>query len=51
MADEMYLQKEAQYQCGDYIGDDADGNLYKGIVGFMIVGLQESTPYMIKSSP
>jgi hypothetical protein len=25
--------------------------MYKGIVGFMIVGLKESIPYMIKSLP
>ena len=28
-----------------------EGELYKGIVCFMIVGLKESIPYVIKSSP
>ena len=51
MADEMYLDKGTQYHGGDYIGDDCDGNLYKGIVGFMIVGLKKSIPYIVKASP
>ena len=33
------------------IGSDENGELYKGIVCFMIIGLKESTLYMIKSSP
>ena len=32
-------------------GCDDEGELYKGIVCFMIVGLKESIPYEIKSSP
>ena len=33
------------------IGADAEGNLFKGIVSFMIVGLEKSIPYVVKSSP
>ena len=33
------------------IGCDDEEELYKGIVCFMIVGLKESIPYVIKSSP
>ena len=33
------------------IGCDNEGELYKGIVCFMIVGLKESIPYVINSSP
>ena len=33
------------------IGCDDEGELYKEIVCFMIVGLNESVPYVIKSSP
>ena len=32
----MYLQKAAQYQDGDYVGADENGELYKGIIVFMI---------------
>ena len=45
MVDEIYLQKAAQYQAGEYVGADNEGNLYKGIVAFMVVGLKQSMPY------
>ena len=51
MVDEMYLQKSTQYHSGQYVGADEEGNLYKGIVGFMIVGLKKSIPFIIKASP
>ena len=51
MADEMYLQKAAEYSGGEYIGADKDGDLYKGIVTFMVVGIKTNTPYVIKASP
>ena len=28
MVDEMFLQKEASYQSGDYVGEDEEGELY-----------------------
>ena len=31
------------------MGQDEDGNLYKGIVVFMIVSLKKSIPYVVKS--
>ena len=34
MADEMYLQKASEYAGGDYIGEDEEGNLYKGAIYF-----------------
>ena len=46
MVDEMYLQKATHYHSGEYVGADEDGNLYKGIVAFMIVRLKESIPYV-----
>ena len=49
--DEMYLQKRQEYFWGEMIGCDDEGELYKGIVCFMIVGLKESIPYVINSSP
>lgn len=51
MVDEMYLQKSTSYSGGSYVGADEDGNLYKGIVAFMIVGLKESIPYIIQAVP
>ena len=51
MADKMYLQKASEFTEGEYIGKDKDGNLYKGIVTFMIVGIKTRTSYVIKASP
>ena len=51
MIDEMYLKKSSQYHSGEYVGEDEEGHLYKGIVVFMIVGLKESVPYVVKSCP
>ena len=49
--DKIYLQKCEEYFGGDFIGCGEDGNLHKGLVCFMIIGLKESAPYVIKSSP
>ena len=49
--DKMYLLKSQEYFRGEMIGCDDEGELYTGIVCFMIVGLIESIPYVIKSSP
>ena len=38
MACEMYLQKSSRYHSGEYVGADEEGNLYEGIVAFMVVG-------------
>ena len=51
MTDEMYLQKGTQFQGGEYIGANADGEMYKGIVVFMINGLQSTVPMVIRASP
>ena len=51
MADEMFLQNTVEYSGGEYIGADAEGNLFKGIVAFMVVGVKSSTPYVIEASP
>ena len=32
MLDEMYLHIAAQYQAGEYVGADKEGNLYKGML-------------------
>ena len=51
MVDEMYLEKASQYDSGEYLGADDEGNLYKGIVAFMIVGLKELIPYIVQAIP
>ena len=45
----MYLQKSAQYQSGEYVGVDKEGNLYKGIVTFMVVGLKQSIRFAVQT--
>ena len=47
----MFLQKEASYQSGDYVGEDEEGEFYKGIACFMIVGLKQSVPHVIQAIP
>ena len=49
MVDEIYLEKATQYHSGQYVGADDEGNLYKGIVAFMIVGLKEPIPYIVQA--
>ena len=46
MIDEMYLQKSAQYQSGEYV---EERNLYKRIFAFMVVGLKESIPFVVQT--
>ena len=45
--DETYMQISAQYQSGEYAGIDEEGNLYKGIVAFMVVELKQSIPFVV----
>ena len=40
LVDEMYLQKGAQYHGCSFIGAGDNGNLYSGIVVFMVVSLK-----------
>ena len=42
--DEMYLQKSEEYLGREMIDCDDEGELYKGIVCFMIVCLNELIP-------
>ena len=48
---EMCLQKPAQYQTGEYVGADKEDNLYKRIVAFMVVGLKQSTLFIVQAIP
>ena len=47
----IQLQKIQQYFLGEMIGCNDEGELSKDIVCFMIVGLKESIPHVIKSLP
>ena len=51
LADEMYLFKEEQYQDGDMIGKDENGDFYKGVVIFEIIGIRKNIPIVIKAVP
>ena len=51
MADELYLQKSAEYSGGQYVGTDKKGNLYKDVVVFMFYGLTSSVPGVVKAVP
>ena len=51
LLDEMYIQKEVQFVGGKYIGADDNGKLYKGVMVFMIVGLKNSIPFVVKAIP
>ena len=48
MFGEMYLQKRDEYAGGELTGADPDDNPYKGIMGFMIAGLKENVPFVVK---
>nr|XP_012563452.1 unnamed protein product [Hydra vulgaris] len=48
--DEMYLQQSCEYHNRRLFGQDTKGNLYKGIIVFMIVGLKKSIPYWVISN-
>ena len=49
--DEMYLVKCEEYVGGKSYGVDPDGNLFRGLVCFMIVGLKNNVSFVIKSVP
>lgn len=49
--DEMYLQKCVEYCGGEIIGLSENDELYKSIVCFMVIGLKQNIPYVIKACP
>ena len=52
LLDEIYLQKGVQYHGGSLIGIDEEGELYTGVVTFIVVGLnKKSIPFVIKACP
>lgn len=51
LMDEMYLQREVQYHEGKLTGCDEDGTMFRGIMTFMVVGLKNNVPFVIKAIP
>ena len=51
ISDEMYLQKSTQFHGGKYIGSNSDGELFSGIVVFMVVGPKRSVPVVVRAVP
>ena len=51
MADEMYLQESTPYHSGEFYGANETGDLYKGVMVFMIVGLKKSVPVVVRAVP
>ena len=51
MFDKIYPQKCEEYEGGETTGADFSGNLYKGLVCFMIVALKSNVPFVIMPLP
>ena len=51
MFNEMYQQQREEFTGGELTGDDPDDNPYKGIMCFMIAGLKENVPFVVKDIP
>ena len=51
LLDEVYLQKDSQYQDGKLVGTGNEGSLYKSAMTFMINSLKKSIPFFIKVIP
>ena len=49
--EKMYLRKCKEYTGGQLFGAVTNGELYKGTVSFMVIGIEQNTPYLIKSVP
>ena len=49
--DEMYLQKCEECCGGDTFGTNEDGELYKGIMCFMLIGSKNNVTFIIKTIP
>ena len=51
LLDEMYIQQEVQYDGRDLIGCNAELQMFKSILCFMVASLKQSIPYIIKAMP
>ena len=51
LLDEMHLQKEESYQGGSTVGRDESGELYKGVLNSMMVGIRKNIPFVVRAVP
>ena len=51
MFDEMYLQKSQEYVGEELCGANENGMLYKSVLCFMIFGLHNNVPFIVKTVP
>ena len=51
LLDEVYLQKDSEYQDAKHVGAENEGNLYKGVMTFIITSLKKAIPFVIKAIP
>ena len=51
MFDEMYPKKSQEYVGGELCEANENGMLYKSVLCFMIVGLQNNVPFIVKTVP
>ena len=49
MCDEMCLQKSTHFHGENYIESNSDLEFFSGIVVFMIVGLKQSVPLVVRA--
>ena len=47
--DEMYLHQCDQYSGGKVEGSYANGNLFTGLVCYMVIGLKSNVPYVVRA--
>ena len=50
LSDEMYLQKCTEYFDGEMIGMNSEKELYKSVLSFMIIGLEQTISCLIKAA-
>ena len=51
MAYEIYLHQGTQFHFGVWIGVDENGELFKGVVAFMINMLRDTVPIIVRACP
>ena len=51
LLEEIYLQKDVQYQGGKLVGVDSEENFFKGVMAFMINSFKQSILFVIKAIP
>ena len=49
--DEINIKKSEELNSGGLVGASDDGQLHKGIMSFVIEGLMENMPYVLKTLP